>query len=101
MASDVSSSSWDRKFRDPIETPDGEVLVSLRDAGTYITRLPKAEHDAREWQTAMHVLIEAADHGGPVSFARLGIAQALHRGEQKIYDPARKQNWRKAMRSPR
>jgi hypothetical protein len=93
--------AWDRKFSEPIETPDGERLTSLRDAGTYITRLPKAEHDAREWQTAMHVLIEAADNGGPVSFARLGVAQALHRREQKVYDPARKQNWRKAMRSPR
>ena len=83
-------SDWDRRFREPIALPDGGALVSLRDAGTYITQLPQAEHDALEWQTAMHVLIEAADHGGPVSFARLGVSQALHRGEEKIYDSSRK-----------
>ncbi len=87
--------SWDKQFREPIELTDGSVLVSLRDAGTYITKLPPAEHDAREWQTAMHCLIEAADFGGPVSFARLGVAQALHRHEEKSYDPARKRpRWR-------
>jgi hypothetical protein len=90
--------SWDRPFREPIALPEGGTLVSLRDAGAYITRLPKAEHDAREWQTAMHCLIEAADHGGPVSFARLGVAQALHRHQEKVFDSTRKQpHWRKAM----
>lgn len=84
--SDEFSGDWDRQFREPIELPDGNLLTSLRDAGTYITHLPKAEHDAREWQTAMHVLIEAADHGGPMSFARLGVAQALHRADTKGFD---------------
>jgi hypothetical protein len=28
-------------------------LVTLRDAALYITKLPKAEHDADEWQAAM------------------------------------------------
>ncbi len=88
--------SWDRRFSEPIVLPDGGSLVSLRDAGTYITRLPPDEYDAREWQTAMHCLIEAADYGGPVSFARLGVAQALHRQEEKVFDAARKQPpWRK------
>jgi hypothetical protein len=27
--------------------------VTLKDAGTYITKLPKAEQQAPEWQTAM------------------------------------------------
>jgi hypothetical protein len=83
--------SWDAAFAEPVELPDGGRLMSLRDAGRYIARLPKSEHDAREWQTAMHCLIEAADYGGPVAFARLGVAQALHRHEEKVYDPSRKQ----------
>ena len=91
--------SWDKQFREPIEVPDGDVLVSLRDAGAYIMQLPTAEHEAREWQTAMHCLIEAADRGGPVSFARLGVAQALNRRVEKIYDPSRKQpHWRQSRR---
>lgn len=92
--------SWDKQFREPIEVPDGVVLVSLRDAGAYITKLPKAEHESLEWQTAMHCLIEAADYGGPVSFARLGVAQALHRHVEKVYDPSRKEpHWRRSRRA--
>lgn len=92
--------SWDLRFSEPIVLANGQQLRSLRDAGTYITSLPPAEHEAPEWQTAMHVLIEAADHAGPVSFARLGVAQALHRHEERVFDPSRKQpHWRKA-RSP-
>ena len=41
---------WGREFDDPIELPDGGELVTLKDAGTYITKLPKAEHEAPEWQ---------------------------------------------------
>jgi hypothetical protein len=36
-------------------------LVTLRDAATYITKLPKAEQQAEEWQTAIHCLIGAAE----------------------------------------
>lgn len=89
--------SWDKSFREPIELPDGNALVSLRDASSYITRLPKTEHDAREWQAALHCLIEAADHGGPVSFARLGVAQALRRREENV--DASHQQPRRQMRS--
>ena len=45
--------SWDQKFFDPIELPKGNPLVTLRDASLYITKLPKAEQDAPEWQVAM------------------------------------------------
>ena len=30
--------------------PDGRALVTLRDAATYITELPKEESAAPEWQ---------------------------------------------------
>jgi hypothetical protein len=33
--------------------PNGRKLVTLRDAALYITKLPKAEHDAEEWQAAI------------------------------------------------
>jgi hypothetical protein len=44
---------WKRFFDDPIPLPRGRQLVTLQDAGTYITKLPKAEHDVHEWQAAM------------------------------------------------
>jgi hypothetical protein len=44
---------WKRPFDDPIPLPRGRPLVPLEDAGNYITKLPKAEHEAAEWQAAM------------------------------------------------
>src|SRR5258707_4932194 len=44
--------------------------------------MPKAEHEASEWQAAMEALILVATLGGPTMFARIGIMRALrHRGE--------------------
>ena len=48
---------------DPIPLPRGRYLVTLQDAGTYITKLPKAEHEAAEWQAAMEALILVATSG--------------------------------------
>ena len=58
--------------------PRGRQLVTLEDAGTYITKLPKAEHEAAEWQAAMEALILVATSGGPTMFARIGIMRALN-----------------------
>jgi hypothetical protein len=41
--------------------PGRKPLVTLRDAGIYITKLPKAEHQAPEWQAAMEALIVVAE----------------------------------------
>jgi hypothetical protein len=51
---------WKRRFEDPIPLPSGRCLVTLEDAGNYITKLPKAEHQAREWRVAMEALISGA-----------------------------------------
>jgi hypothetical protein len=45
--------SWKCRLDEPIPLPRGRQLITLEDAGTYITRLPKAEHTAPEWQTVM------------------------------------------------
>jgi hypothetical protein len=41
--------SWDQRVFEPIMLPGGRKLATLRDAALYITKLPKAEHDANEW----------------------------------------------------
>jgi hypothetical protein len=38
----TSKTGWKREFEDPIARPDGRMLVTLLDAGEYITTLPKA-----------------------------------------------------------
>jgi len=34
---------WKRPFEDPIPLPDRRELVTLEDAGNYITKLPKTD----------------------------------------------------------
>jgi hypothetical protein len=62
---------WSRPFDEPIDLQRGRQLVTLQDAGNYITKLPKAEHSAPEWQAAMEALILVATRGGPTMLARL------------------------------
>ena len=71
----VATVSWDQQFFDPIILPSGRKLGTLRDAALYITKLPKAERDAAEWQAAIEALMLVAESGWPTMFARIGIMQ--------------------------
>ena len=82
--------SWDQRFFDPIVLPRRKPLVTLRDAALYITKLPKAEHDAEEWQAAMQALLLVAVHDGPTMFARIGVRRALNRRVERVFDSSRK-----------
>jgi hypothetical protein len=87
--------SWDQEFIDPIVI-DGKTLRTLRDAAHYITKLPKAEHDADEWQAAMQALLLVAELDGPPMFARIGIRRALNRHVERVFDSSRKdKHWGK------
>ncbi|MEH2508578.1 hypothetical protein V1290_007389 [Bradyrhizobium sp. AZCC 1578] len=81
---------WSTSFEDPISLPNGRRLLTLRDAASYITKLPKAEHSAQEWQAAMEALILVAERGGPTMLARIGVMRALNRHVERVFDPERK-----------
>ena len=76
----MAEKGWRRQFDDPIALPNGRELVTLEDAGTYITKLPKAEHDAPEWQAAMAALIPVAEKDGPEGEIALACAPPLGEG---------------------
>jgi hypothetical protein len=59
----LADRGWTRQFNDPIPLPRGRQLVTFEDAGKYITKLPKAEHEAAEWQAAMDSLDPGRDVG--------------------------------------
>jgi hypothetical protein len=80
---------WSRSFDEPIPLPEGE-LVTLEDAGNYITKLPKAEHTAPEWQAAMEALMIVATRGGPTMLARIGVMTALNRNVERVFNSDRK-----------
>lgn len=81
---------WSRRFEHPIILPDGRTLSTLRDAGDYITSLPKAKHEAAEWQAAMEALILVATLGGPTMLARIGVMRALNRHVERVFSSDRK-----------
>ena len=57
----------------------------------YITKLPKADHDAEEWQAAMQALLLVAEHDGSTMFARIGVMRALNRHVERVFNPSRKE----------
>jgi hypothetical protein len=86
---------WKRHFDEPIDLPRGRQLVTLEDAGNYITKLTKAEHGAPEWQNAMQTLILVATGGGPTMFARIGVMRALHRNVERVFTDRKETHWGK------
>ena len=60
------SKGWNRPFEDSIVLPDGRELLTLKNAADYIMKLPKAEQKHEKWQTAVEVLIIAAEGRGPL-----------------------------------
>jgi hypothetical protein len=86
----ISGRGWKRPFDDPIPLPRGRQLVTLEDAGGYITELPKSEQQLDEWQVAVEAMLLVVEHNGPTMFARIGVMRALNRRVVREFNPDRK-----------
>ena len=75
----MPDTGWQRRFEDPIPLPRGRQLVTLQDAASYVIKLPKAEQNLPEWQTATACLIGAAEGRDFLMHARIGMLRALNR----------------------
>ena len=85
------ATGWKRRFDDPIPLPDGKKLVTLRDAIAWLAKeVPKSEHGLKQVQAAAHCVTEAAENGGPMMFARMGMMQAINRHHQHRTELRRK-----------
>ena len=71
---------WHHPLHDSIPLPKGGELQTLRDAGNFIAKLPKREHDAPEWRAAIQALMPVATHGGDTMLPTIGIMLALYPG---------------------
>lgn len=76
----MTNRGWGRPIDEPIKVPGGE-LVTLRDAGHYISGLPKKVHDRPEWQATAEALLMVVERDGPVMLAEIGIRRALNTGK--------------------
>jgi hypothetical protein len=71
--------------------PDGRKLATLREAITHLAKIiPESEHDMPEILTASDLLTQAAEHGGPLEFARIATLQAINRHVERAFDASRK-----------
>ena len=85
--------SWSLRFAEPIELKDGRRLATLRDAVAHLGKaIPAAEHALPAVLTAASLLTEAAEHGGPVEFARIATLRALNRNTGPVFNESRKES---------
>jgi hypothetical protein len=91
----VADPGWQRPFDDPIPLPRGRQLVTLEDAAAYIMKLPKAEQDLEERQTAVACLIGAAEGRDFVMHARIGVLRALNRNIERTLTDRKEMHWGK------
>jgi hypothetical protein len=86
---------WSKQFEDPILLPDGRELITLKNAADDIMKLPKAEQKHERWQTAIEVLIMAAEGRGLLMHARIGVLQAMNRDKQRVLTDRKDHHWGK------
>jgi hypothetical protein len=84
------ANDWSRAFDEPIPLPRGRQLVNVKDAATYIQKLPKAEQDLEEWQAAVEALLLVVELDGPTMMARIGMLRALNVNVERVFNPDRK-----------
>jgi hypothetical protein len=83
--------SWDNRFAEPIVLADGAKLASLRESIVHLVKtIPAAERRMPAVLTAAEMLTAAAEHGGPIEFARIATLQALNRHAFPVFNPDRK-----------
>jgi hypothetical protein len=90
---------WLRKFDDPIETPDGARLNTLKEAVAYLAKtVPKSERDTPAVTTAARrCLTNAAELDiAWIFLARAAVLQAIKRHEVRQFNPdAKDHHWGK------
>jgi hypothetical protein len=84
--------SWDSRFAQPIELPGGGKLASLREAIVHLVNtVPSSERGMPVVLTAAELITSAAEHGGPIEFARIATLRAINRHVERVFVPSRKE----------
>jgi hypothetical protein len=70
--------SWSLRFAEPIVLPNGAKLATLRQAIAHLVNtIPPGERSLPAVLTAAELLTNAAEHSGPVEFARIAPCRRL------------------------
>jgi hypothetical protein len=83
-----SGRGWHLRFDPPIRLSGGQKLVTLADAIAWLAKdVPKSKHGMKPVQAAAHCVTEAAENGGPLLFAHIGMMPAINRHKLEEFDP--------------
>lgn len=89
--------SWSQRFAEPDRAAQRRQLTSLQQAIAHLVdAIPAAERRLPAVPTAAELLTNAAEHGGPIEFARIATLQAINRHDVRQFNPDRKdQRWKR------
>jgi hypothetical protein len=84
--------SWSKRFDEPIVLEEGTTLRTLQDAVQYLAKtVPKVEMNHSEVLTAAQMLTNAAEREiAWMFFARAATLRAIHRNDERVFNPDRK-----------
>jgi hypothetical protein len=75
---------------EPIILPGGVRLASLREALVHLVNtIPSSERGTPAILTAAELITSAAEHGGPIEFARIATLRAINRHAVRVFNPDR------------
>src|SRR5205814_328526 len=90
-SSQMANKGWSKRFEEPIVLDDGKTLATLRQAIEYLAKtIPKEEHDHPSMLTASDHLTRSTEQNYPMFFARAATLQAIHRNDERVFNPDRK-----------
>jgi hypothetical protein len=82
---------WSKRFDEPIVLDDGTTLTTLQQAIAYLAKtVPKAERNHEMVLIAADHLTRSAEQNYPMFFARAATLQAIHRNDERVFNPNRK-----------
>ena len=91
----MAADGWLRKFDNPIITPDGTMLRTLRDAIKHLAAtVPAKERDMPQIKTAAELVTRAAEGSEAwMFFAKIAVLQALLRHQERVFSDRKNSHW--------
>ena len=83
--------SWSKRFDEPIVLERRHHMRTLREAIAYLVKtVPPSERKHEKVLVAADHLTRSAEQTHPMYFARAATLRAIHRNDEIVFDPDRK-----------
>jgi hypothetical protein len=74
----LAAHSWTRKLKPPLLLKNGQEIITLNDAMTLISSLPKSAKQSAGWEYVLALVRDAAQHDeSNIDYVRIGLYAAL------------------------